>query len=61
MFPPISKNIEDLQHQLKESVQLYKADRYKEYKEIKKKRLKEINEQNKYKIFHRKGRITYLN
>ncbi|CAD8150629.1 unnamed protein product [Paramecium pentaurelia] len=54
VFPPIGKQIEDLQHQLKESVQQYKADRYMEYKEIKKKRLKEINEQNKYKIFHRK-------
>lgn len=31
-----------------------------EYKEIKKKRLKEINEQNKYKIFHRKGKRIYL-
>ncbi|CAK69344.1 unnamed protein product (macronuclear) [Paramecium tetraurelia] len=54
VFPPIGKHIEDLQNQLKESVQQYKSDRYNEYKEIKNKKLKEINEQNKYKIFHRK-------
>ncbi|CAD8140388.1 unnamed protein product [Paramecium pentaurelia] len=54
VFPPIGKQIEDMQDQLKESIQQYKTNRYKEYQEIKNKRLKEINEQNKYKILKRK-------